>query len=340
LSNEERTDASTPTLAALSAGLADAVAAAGGGVLGLEVDGHPRSAVAWSDTLAITTARGLGPDASLTLILPDGTEAAAALVGVDPRLDVAVLRAEAGGLSPLPASTAVPRPGELVLTLGRGVRGLGTTLGIVQSSGPAWTTAGGADVSAGIAVDASLPESSAGGALVDAAGKLLGLNTPRLVPGGTTLPVETLRTAVAWIEEHGSVQPGLLGVRVRSVAVPPDIAAAEGVSKALLVIGVPGGGPAARAGIETGDVLLRIDGQAVGGLEDLRVALSTRGGQPVEVRRLRAGVLDTVEVTPKVLHRGGGWGRRGPWRRRGHHGHGHGHGHGHKHHRAWGRRRC
>jgi S1-C subfamily serine protease len=339
LSNEERTDSPASSFAALSAGLADAVQAAAGGVLGVEADGHPRSAVAWSDTLAVTTAAGLTPETHLALVLPDGAEATAELVGVDPRLDLALLRVADAALSPLPPSTTPARPGALVLTLGRSVRGLSATLGIVQNAGPAWTTGSGADVAAWISVDASLPASSAGGALLDADGHLIGLNTPSLVPGGTTLPVSTVAAAVAHIEAHGSVQPGLLGVRVRAVAVPPDIAAAEGVSKALLVIGVPGGGAAARAGIETGDVLLKVDGQVVGGLSDLRAALSTRGGQAVEVRRLRAGVVDTVSVTPSVLRRGG-WGRRGPWRRRsrGPHGHG-GHG-GHRHHGHGRRHRC
>lgn len=338
---EERTDPRPPTFADLSAGLADVVEAASGGVLGVEADGHPRSAVAWSDTLAVTTAAGLTAETHLALVLPDGTEASAELVGVDPRLDLALLRVEDGSLSPITPASGPARPGALVLTLGRSVRGLSATLGIVQNAGPAWTTGSGADVAAWISVDASLPSSSAGGPLLDAEGRLIGLNTPALVPGGTTLPVETVSAAVAHIEAHGSVQPGLLGVRVRAVAVPPDIAAVEGVSKALLVIGVPGGGAAARAGIETGDVLLRVDGQVVGGLSDLRSALSTRGGQAVEVRRLRAGAVDTVMVTPGVLRRGG-WGRRGPWRRRhrgprGHGGSGEG---GHRHHSRGRRHRC
>lgn len=338
---EERDAAPATSFADLSAGLADVVEAAASGVLGVEADGHPRSAVAWSDTLAVTTAAGLSPDTHLALVLPDGAEVTAELVGVDPRLDLALLRVADVGLSPIPASATPARPGALVLTLGRSVRGLSATLGIVQNAGPAWTTGGGADVAAWVSVDASLPSSSAGGALLDAEGRLIGLNTPSLVPGGTTLPVATVAAAVTHIEAHGSVQPGLLGVRVRTVAVPPDIAAAEGVSKALLVIGVPGGGAAARAGIETGDVLLTVDGHGVGGLSDLRAALSTRGGRTVEVRRLCAGVVDTVSVTPGVLRRGG-WGRRGPWRRRhrGPHGHG-GHGHGgHRRHGRGRRHRC
>ncbi len=317
------------SLADLSARIADVVHAAGASVLGLEGGGHTRSAVAWTDALAVTVAAGLDPDTALVALLPDGTEAPATLVGVDPRLDLAVVRVE--GLTPAArVDGAALRPGDLALTLGRTARGLTTTLGVVSSIGPAWTTGGGADVARYLGVDAGLPPVSAGGALLDAAGRVVGVNTPGLVAGGTTVPADTVDAAVAFIEENGSVRPGLLGVRVRTVPVPPDIGAAEGVHKALQVIGLPGGGPAARAGIETGDVLLSVDGQPLGSLSDLRAALSTRGGHAVQVRRLRAGVVDTVEVTP-TAHRGGPGGHgRGPWRRFfGQFGHGQGHGQGH-----------
>lgn len=330
-------DNDNPTLADLSARLADVVAAAGAGVLGLEGAGHTRSAVAWTDGLAVTIATGLDPDTALVALLPDGTEAPATLVGVDPRLDLAVVRVE--GLTPAPrVDGSALRPGDLALTVGRTARGVTTTLGVVSSTGPAWTTGGGADVARYLSVDGTLPPVSAGGALVDASGHVVGVNTPGLVMGGTTVPADTVDAAVAFIEEHGSVRPGLLGVRVRTVAVPPDIAAAEGVHKALQVIGLPRSGAAARVGIETGDVLLSVDGQPLGSLSDLRAALSTRGGHAVQVRRLRAGAVDTVEVTPSVFRRGGGG--RGPWRRHRGHGHRHGHGHGgHGHKRHGGRRR-
>ena len=310
--NPTQSDTAAPTLADLSTRLADVVAAAGSSVIGLEGDGHTRSAVAWTESIAVTVATGLSDETTLVALLPDGSETPAALVGVDPRLDLAVIRVE--GLTPAArVDGSALRPGDLALTLGRTARGTTTTLGVVSSTGPTWTTGGGAEVGRYLSIDGTLPAVSAGGALVDASGRVIGVNTPGLVMGGTTVPSDTVDAAVAFIEEHGSVRPGLLGVRVRTVAVPPDIASDEGVHKALQVIGLPRHGAAARAGIETGDVLLSVDGQPLGTLSDLRAALSTRGGHGVEVRRLRAGAIDTVEVTPSVFTRGGG--RRGPWRR-------------------------
>jgi len=314
-------DSPAPTLADLSKHLSDVVAAAGSYVLGIEGDGHARSAVAWTDSLAITSATGLSDETVLAALLPDGSEAPAELVGVDPRLDIAVVRVE--GLTPAArVDGSALRPGDLALTLGRTGRGLTTTLGVVSSTGPAWTTAGGAEVARYLSVDGSLPVVSAGGALVDAAGRVVGVNTPGLVKGGTTIPSDTIDDAVAYIEEHGSVRPGLLGVRVRTVPVPPDLAAEEGVHKALQVIGLPRRGAAARAGIETGDVLLSVDGQPLGSLSDLRTSLSTRGGHEVEVRRLRAGAVDTLTLTPSVIGRRRS--RGGARRRRHAQGHRHG----------------
>ena len=65
-----------------------------------------------------------------------------------------------------------------------------------------------------IQTDASINPGNSGGPLLDAEGRLIGLNTPSLVPGGTTLPVATVAAAVTHIEAHGSVQPGLLGVNL------------------------------------------------------------------------------------------------------------------------------
>ncbi len=304
------------SLTQLSGALADAVERAAGGVITLEVDGIPRSGLAWSDTLVLSSALGIDEESPLTLTLPDGSEAEARLIGTDPRLDVALLELKEGGLTPTERGDPdALRAGELVLTVSRSGRGPRATLGVVASTGPAWTTRSGAVVARWIEVDATLPPGGSGGALVDTAGRLLGLNTPALAPGGTTVPITTLATAAEFLKENGSVRPGLLGVRVRTTALPPDIAAGEGAHQGLLVLGLPRRAPAGRAGIETGDVLLKVDGTPVGSLSQLRAALSTRGGETVTVRRLRAGVIDEVEVTPFARTGGRRRSGRGPWGR-------------------------
>ncbi len=315
------------TLQTLSADIAAILEATGPSVVRVEAGGQVVSGLAWDAETIVTVRHGIDDDSPISVLTADGTTHTAELLGHDPRLDLTFLQVPGAGLPERPAAASTPpAPGHIVLTVGRGPRGLRSSLGIVGAVGPAWNTRGGATVSADLDIDATLHPTAAGGPLLNAAGELLGINTPQLRPGGATVPLDTIDAALVHIRAHGSVRPGLLGVRVRTVPLPPDIAATHGQHQGLLILGTPRRSPAARAGVETGDVLLTVGGKPVGNLRDLRTNLSTAGGSEVSVVLLRAGEVRTVSITVVAFdgfmggrgRRGGGWfgGRPGgPWRR-------------------------
>lgn len=333
---------SNNSIISLSTALADAVAAASASVLRVLHPRFPGTAVLWDDAGHVITEarRARSRDGRLRLELPDGSPAGATLVGRDPATDVSVWKLEgealpAGLVAPDWASTTDPvRVGELVLVLGRPGPGARATLGLVSQVGGAWRSPLGAPVDRFIDVDGSLPRGFAGGPLVAADGRFLGLNSRRVVHGGTTIPAATLRRVVAELVEHGAVHTAWLGVGVQGVALPEAVATELGRERGVLLSAVEAEGPAAAAGLLVGDILVSLDGDALSSLDDLVLALhGGRAGEEVEVGLVRGGELRQVAVTlgrveSTVQERGGcghgghghhgrhgGRGRGGPGRR-------------------------
>src|SRR4051794_19964429 len=172
----------TNILTELSQSLAAAVAAASTGIV--SIDGRRRigsTGIVWSADGVIVTANH-------TLHADDGIEVdgvPAALVGRDPSTDVAVLRGERKGLTPIEFTDAEGlQVGNLVLAAGRPGRSIRAALGIVSALGGEWRTPDGARVERFIEVDGSLPAGFSGGPLLDPEGRAIGMNTSRLIRGG------------------------------------------------------------------------------------------------------------------------------------------------------------
>ncbi len=287
----------TPSVLALSSDLADAVAALEPSLVRIPGRRGSATGIAWSPRQVVTTARALGRRESVTVVLPDGSETTGTVTGRDWGTDL--------GLVTLPDSApelAVPawaeepglRVGNLVLVLGRPGRQVRATLGLVSAVGGAWLAHGAHAISAYVDVDASLPGGFAGGPLVSAAGKVVGLNSRRLVPGGTTLPTATIRRVAADLEAHGGVRRAWLGVAVQGAGLPAE----AGQDRGVLVTAVEADSPAAEAGVVLGDTLLAIGEEVLAGPEDLLTALAAQGtGDEITLRIWRAGAETTVAVT-------------------------------------------
>lgn len=283
----------------ISDGLADVVDEAGGSILRLRARRRPASAVVWKDgEHAVTVAHAVGRHDSGEVELPDGEVRAATVVARDPSHDLALLKIEGGGLPPARWEDVTPRAGSLVIVMARGPGGPRATLGMVSATGGAWRAATGADVTSFLEVDAVLPRSGAGGPLVSPGGAVLGVNTPALVRGGTTVPTATVERVVQQLLEGGDTKRGWLGVGVHPGRLGDDLAAAAGQEGALLVTSVAQDSPAHAAGVQTSDALLELDGVRLAVFEDLVAALSSRGGVKVALKLLRAGEVMTVEVEP------------------------------------------
>ena len=263
--------------------------------------------------LVVTAAHTLPSREGLSVARGKGAGTPATLLGYDPRTDLALLSTAPEGLTAAPfADSDTARVGHMVLTLGRPGAAVRATLGLVSAVGDAWQTGFGGDVARFFDIDGRLPEGFSGGALLDVDGRVLGVNTHALVRGGTTLPTETVRRVCDAIAVKGHVPQGHLGLGTQPAHLPPDAAEIAGQKGGLVVIHVEPEGPAARAGLGLGDVLLGLDGRAVEHHTALIAARDFAAGRTVTARVLRAG--EVREVPFEVGERapdppGGGHGR-------------------------------
>lgn len=225
-------------------------------------------------------------------LLPNGEVVAIRFVGASIGLDLAVFSTE-DELTPVTWSDDL-RVGNLVVPVGYGPR---ATLGLVSQLGGAWVTSTGHAVDRFIHVDGSLPRGFGGGPLVAADGRVVGINVRRLVQGGTTLSPKTVQQAAEALSKRGSVDPGFLGVGGATATLTPAQAGVANQAEALLVIAVEPGSPADGT-LDVGDIVLRVDGQVVQGVNTLRTALTGHGpGTEVALDVLSAGAVATRTVT-------------------------------------------
>ena len=285
-----------------SRALADAVEAGGRSTVRVEARRRlPASGVIWSPDGVIVTAHHVVEwDNNITVGLPDGRSVAARLVGRDPATDLAVLRADASGLEAAPlADDEGLRVGHLVLSLGRPGRTVQATLGIVSALGQAWRTMGGGQIDRYLQTDTAMYPGFSGGPLVDAAGRVLGINSSALLRGiSLTVPVATVRRLVETLLAHGHVPRGHLGVKVQPVRLPSAVATRIGQETGVLLLSVEAGSPAERAGLLLGDTIVALDEQPVRDIDDLMALLSgDRVGSAVPVRVLRGGEVRDLTVT-------------------------------------------
>lgn len=244
-----------------------------------------------------------GADA-ITVTLQDGTEFKATLIGHDDRTDIAVLQVHAD--KPLPAvnfgNSDAMRVGDWVLAIGNPF-GLGGTVtaGIVSARGR--------DINQGpydnfIQTDAPINRGNSGGPLFDMDGDVIGMNTAIYSPSGGSIgigfsiPSNEVKTVVSQLRKFGHARRGWLGVKIQQVT--PDIAESLGLKEpgGALVAGVDDTGPAAKAHIQNGDVILKFNNQDVKEMKVLpRIVGDTDINKQVPVEVWRNGKTQDVTVT-------------------------------------------
>ena len=287
----------------LSEQIAGVLDAAGPGIVRVRAGRRPWAGVVWDGEHVVTVAHPLRRrGGALTVRTHDDRRLDGELVGWDRATDLALIKVDPGD-SPLTPPTWSDgddlKVGHLVLTAARPRGELRATMGLVSalsSPGEAWRTRGGGIIDRYIDVDAALPRGFSGGPLLDASGGVLGLNTPLLRRAGTTVPTATVRRVVGELQEHGETRRGWLGVGVATGRLPTPLAEAEGRDNALVLTAVEEDGPADKAGLLLGDVLLALDDQPLGAFDDLLVALATRADSTSAVRLLRGGEPTQLDV--------------------------------------------
>lgn len=239
----------------------------------------------------------------ITVILSDGEELNATLIGTDAKTDLAVLRVEAGRTLPAVGwgNSDSVEVGDWAIAIGNPF-GLGGTVtaGIVSARGR--------DIRSGpyddfFQVDTSINRGNSGGPLFDQTGQVIGVNTAIFSPSGGNvgigfaIPSNQAREVVADLIENGSVERGWLGVSIQPVT--DEIAAAIGMdeAKGALIANVVDGGPAEDGGLRRGDVILSFGSKPINTVRDLtRTVADTDPGTSTSVRVLRKGAEQTVKV--------------------------------------------
>ena len=279
----------------ISAALAGAVERAGRSIVAIHArQRFPSSGVVWRDGVVVTAAHTVKRVDEITLSLADGTSRPASLTGRDPATDLAVLAVDTSGLAAAETvETDSLKVGHLVLAVwGHGDGSPSASLGIVGSLGGPWRTWRGGKVDRFVRPDVGLFPGFSGGALVDAEGRVVGLNTTGLSRGtGLTIPAATVERVVGELVARGRVARGFLGVGMQPVRMPDG-------DGGVIVLGVEPGGPAASAGLLIGDVVVAIDGERVRDTDDVQAALGgDRIGADLHITVIRAGVPTEVTVT-------------------------------------------
>ncbi|MBX3733305.1 MAG: DegQ family serine endoprotease [Verrucomicrobiae bacterium] len=234
--------------------------------------------------------------------LQDGREFVARVVGGDPKTDVAVLKVDGGDLPALVLGDSdALEVGDVVLAIGNPF-GIGQTVtsGIVSATGRATM---GLDYEDFIQTDAAINPGNSGGALVDASGRLVGINTAILSRSGGNqgigfaIPVSLARDIMESLVKDGRVTRGYFGVMIQDVN--PALARKFGLddAKGALVGEVTPDSPAAKAGLKSGDVVTSLGGRDVRDSRQLKLAVSRiRPGETAQVQVLRDGKMKTMKV--------------------------------------------
>jgi S1-C subfamily serine protease len=257
------------------------------------------------DGFLLTNAHVVGKSTGGTAEFSDGTSAPFRVVGADPLSDLAVLRAN--GPTPEPAELGEAdklKVGQLVVAVGNPLGLAGSvTAGVVSALGRS-LPARGRVIEDVIQTDAALNPGNSGGALADAGARVVGINTAVAGVGlGMAVPVNaTTRKIISALMQDGRVRRAYLGLAMTPGPVPANWRERLGRKTGLLVAQVVAGGPADRAGLRQGDLLLTVAGHPVAVSQDLqRLMFSEAIGKPLAITVMRNGALVDVIAEPSEL---------------------------------------
>lgn len=280
-----------PSFAAFSDSLAETVATLAPHVVEVQSHRSLASGFFWREGLIVTPDETLAEEGSIEVELSDGKVFDAKLVGRDPATDIALLRVEGTPGRAAPFSAEPVRAGSLALIVAAAESAPLAAYGMIAAVGPAWQSMRGGTIDARIEMDGRLRARAEGGLAVDGQGRPFGMAVRG--PRGRTLviPAGTIDRIAAQLAEHGRVPIAYLGAGLRNVPV------GEG-EHGVMAMTLDPGGPAAEAGLQQGDIILRFDGKPTrhaGAL--LRLLRATAVGSTVTLDLRRGGSPLEVAIT-------------------------------------------
>ena len=270
------------------------------------VDNGEGSGVVWSnDGDIVTNNHVVEGTSSVEVVLASGEHIPATVVATDPLTDLAVIHVDRTDLRAAKFSKSLPRVGTLVLAVGNPLGfessvSLGIVSGLNREIPSGGTTPALVDL---LQTDAAISPGNSGGALIDLEGNVVGVNVAYIPPSqqavsiGFAIPAVTARDVVQQLIDKGTVEHAFLGIEPRPLT--PQIASQLGlsVSEGVFVFDLTPGGPADRAGVESGDVVVEFDGRKITSVEDLYAALrETSPGDTASLKLIRQGKDESVDV--------------------------------------------
>ncbi|MEX0873953.1 MAG: trypsin-like peptidase domain-containing protein [Actinomycetota bacterium] len=265
------------------------------------------------DGFALTSAHVVHNSTDGTATFADGSEHAYSVVGSDPLSDLAVIRVQGADLTPATLGDAdALRVGQLVVAVGNPLGFSGSiSAGVVSALGRSFTTNSGKAarvVENVIQTDAALHPGNSGGALATGDGSVVGINTAVVGPFigqglGLAVPInETTRRIIADLMRDGRVRRAYLGIAGATRPLPPKAVRVVGRDRGIEVTEVVESSPAARGGIQRGDIVVEVDGVTVADVADLqRLMTDDRIDRTVSVTVIRAQGPVHVDVLPTEL---------------------------------------
>jgi S1-C subfamily serine protease len=269
------------------------------------------SGVIWRDGVIVAAEHAIRHDEEIQATLPDGRVVHAALAGRDPSTDIAVLKcAEVGDRLIERSDASSIKPGSITLVVGR-TRASGpvAALGVVSlvvAERQTWT---GSSLAPYIRLDVGLQPTAVGGAVVDVRGKVLGIASPRFARfGAIAIPAATVDRVADTLLKKGRIPRGYLGVALQPVRLPDQLRQSlqHNEKTAAIILEVEADGPAHKAGIVIGDILVSLAGQPVSRPENVQSHLQAENiGKSLSARVVRGGAVRDVSITVGERANGG-----------------------------------
>ncbi|TMD06334.1 MAG: PDZ domain-containing protein [Chloroflexi bacterium] len=260
--------------------------------------GRAGSGIVWGDNLIVTADHVVENDDEIQVTAGEKT-VKATVVGRDPGSDLAVLRAEGLSAPAFPrGSSADLKIGNLVLAIGR-PNGLQATMGMVSSLGSAWRNWRGGDLDRVIQSDTTLYPGFSGGPLVDAEGRVVGLNSWHYGRGiSVSIPIEAATRIVDSLKTHGRIKRPYLGIGTQPVRLADPAKTKVNQEGGLLVLSVEPDSGAGKGGVLQGDIIVALADKPTPHLNELFNALrQLEVGSTQTLRIVRAGETRDLKVT-------------------------------------------
>jgi len=255
-----------------------------------------------ADGYVVTNNHVVSDATKVTVVFEDGSEQVAEIVGTDERTDLAVLKIEGKDLPFVSFEDTPSRVGDWVVAVGNPF-GLGgtVTVGVISGAG---RNIGGSSYGDFLQIDAAVNTGNSGGPAFNTQGEVVGVNTAIYSPNGGNvgiafaIPARTVKQIVDQLVTDGTVTRGYLGVSIQDVS--KDIADGVGLANARgAIVREPSpDGPAGEAGVKSGDIITKVDGDQIDDALDLSRTIAGKApGAVVELTIWRDGAETTVSVT-------------------------------------------